>query len=102
MFFYSKSEALAQTVSKESYDDFDLGSFTVVTAEKDLNDETSLATISESRTNYASGAISGTLFDPNGAVIPEADVNAVNQISAKEFSVLSNSEGFFAGKSSFR
>ncbi len=77
------------------FDDFDLGSFTIVTAEKDLNDALSPATISKSRTFNASGAITGTLFDPNGAVIPGADVTAINQNSEEVFSVVSNDEGVF-------
>ena len=77
------------------YDDFDLGNFTVVTAEKDFDDAPILATISKSRANGVSGAITGTLFDPVGAVIPGAEVKAENQISAESFSVKTNDEGVY-------
>ena len=77
------------------YDDFDLGNLTVVMAEKDFDDAPMLATISKSLANGVSGAITGTLFDPVGAVIPNAEVKAENQISAESFSVRTSDEGVY-------
>lgn len=77
-----------------SYDDFDLGAFVAVVSETDRNGgEQPLATISKSRTVNPSGAIAGTLFDPNGAVIPSFEVTATDQSSAEIFSATSDSEG---------
>jgi len=74
-------------------DDFDLGGFTVVVSEKDLNDKPPLATISKSRIAGSSGAITGTLFDPTGAVIPGFTVTATNQSSSETFSTRSDDNG---------
>ncbi len=80
---------------QETDDDFDLGGFTVVVSEKDLNEEQSLATISKSKTANPSGAVTGTLFDATGAVIPGANVTATNQSSEESFTVFSDEEGVF-------
>lgn len=77
------------------YDDFDLGSFTVVTAEKDLEDAPTLATISKSKTTNSSGAITGTIIDPNGAVIVGANITAINQSSEEMFSARTNDNGIY-------
>lgn len=76
-------------------DDFDVSGFTVVISEKPLTDELALATISKSKTATSSGAITGTLFDPNGAVVPGVIVAATNQNSAEVFSAASNDEGVY-------
>ncbi|HEX9961106.1 MAG TPA: alpha-2-macroglobulin family protein, partial [Pyrinomonadaceae bacterium] len=73
-------------------DDFELGAFPVVVSEKDLSNEPA-GKISKSRTNSSSGAITGTIFDPTGAVIPNISVEAVNQASGETFSGESNDEG---------
>ena len=80
---------------KNVYDDFDLGSFTVVLSEKNNDEAPPSATIFKSKTINSSGAITGTIFDPNGAVIPYADITAVNQSSKEEFSVISNNDGVY-------
>jgi uncharacterized protein YfaS (alpha-2-macroglobulin family) len=78
------------------YDDFDLGAFTVVFSEKDINGELPpSAQISKSKTMSSSGAITGTLFDPTGAVIPGVKVTAENQSSEESFSVYSDQSGVF-------
>lgn len=77
------------------FDDFDLGGFSVVTAEKNLDDSPSLATISKSKTTNSSGAITGTIIDPNGAVIPGVTVTASNQSSSETFSAKTNENGIY-------
>jgi uncharacterized protein YfaS (alpha-2-macroglobulin family) len=78
------------------YDDFELASFIVVLSEKDLTDELSPgAKISKSRISSASGAIGGTLFDQNGAIIPNMPVTAENQSSGEKFSARSDEKGEF-------
>ena len=80
---------------KNNFDDFDLDGFTIVTAEKDLNDTPPLAKISKETQIYAGGAISGTLLDPQSAVIPGATVTAVSQVSEREYSVTTDENGFY-------
>ena len=76
-------------------DDFDLATFTVVLAEKDLSSEKTLTTVSKSPISNSRGAIGGTITDANGAIVPGAQVTAVNQNSQEEFSVKSNDNGEF-------
>ena len=42
------------------------------------------------------GVIQGTVFDPNGALIPSASINVKNQNTGFERTVTSNSDGFFS------
>lgn len=83
--------------AKLFYDDFDLGSLTIVTAERDLKNAPPLllATISKSATSEASGAVTGTLLDATGAVVPGIIVTAFNQSSSEVFSAASNDEGVY-------
>lgn len=46
-------------------------------------------------TESASGSISGTITDPNGAVIPNASVSLVNKNNFETIAVTSNEEGFY-------
>lgn len=83
---------------KTNYDDFDLGTFTVVLEEKEFPPESSKAEISQvpySAGKGGSGAISGVITDANGAVVPGTIVNATNMISNENFAVKSNDDGEF-------
>jgi hypothetical protein len=80
---------------QDNYDDFDLGAFSVVAAEKDLSSQPEAGKISKIKTANATGAIAGTLFDPNGAVVPGFIVTAVNQSSQEVFSRPANENGEF-------
>lgn len=77
------------------YDDFDIAAFTVVLEEKKLSDEQSNTQITKSRTSNAKGAIGGTILDPQGAVVPGANVSAENITTSEVFSVKSNDDGDF-------
>ena len=78
---------------KDNNDDFYLGTFSVVLSEKDLSEPSPAGKISKSKTTDARGAITGTVFDQMGAVIPNIKVTAANQGSTETFSVASNVDG---------
>jgi uncharacterized protein YfaS (alpha-2-macroglobulin family) len=88
-----KLYSAGEDATKDSFDDFYLGTFSIVLSEKDLSEQMPAGKISKSKTNAASGAITGTLFDQMGAVIPNIKVTAANQSSAETFSVTTNVDG---------
>ena len=77
------------------YDDFDVASFTVVLEEKDSSREPTKTEIFKTRSANAKGAVSGTILDPNGAVVPGARVSAENMNSGETFNTVSNDSGEF-------
>jgi hypothetical protein len=79
----------------DNADDFDLAAFSVVSSEKDLFSEPATGKISKIKTANSSGAIAGTIYDPNGAVIPRMKVTAVNQSSKQAFEGAADENGEF-------
>ena len=78
-----------------NYDDFDIAIFAGVLKENILDGKPPKAIISKNATKNLGGAIRGTLVDPNDAVIPGFNIEAVNQNSDAKFTVTSNDTGEF-------
>ncbi len=84
------------TTRSDARDDFDLASFSGVLNERSKDTEYVTKDIRTIAFSGASGAIRGTVFDANGAVIPNASVTATNEEdNAKVFSAATNDEGVF-------
>jgi len=77
------------------FDDFDLAAFTVVLEEKDLSNNQLKTEIFKTRISGAKGAIGGTVYDVNGAVIPGAALSAENMISGETFRGRADENGEF-------
>src|SRR5260370_8431718 len=43
----------------------------------------------------SNGSISGTIIDPHGAIITDANITATNLATAKDFTTVSDKDGFF-------
>ncbi len=77
-------------------DDFELATFTGVVAEQTKNNSIGKAATNQIVTTSITGAISGTITDPNGAIIPAVKVSAVQQNAANvSFEEISNEDGYF-------
>ena len=74
-------------------DDFDVASFMRIVTEQAAKDKTPQPTATPVQFIGGSGAISGTITDPQGAVVANATVQAKHSISAQTFSATSDAEG---------
>lgn len=80
---------------RDRYDDFDVAAFTIVLEEKDSSGEKPTTEVIKTPSTNAKGAVGGTIFDPNGAVVPGARIEAENMSSGETFSGTSNDSGEF-------
>lgn len=77
-------------------DDFDLLTVSGVISEQSKDTKYEKADVKTITFSGAKGAIRGTVYDPNGAVIPSATVTATNEEdNAKTFSTTTNENGEF-------
>jgi A-macroglobulin TED domain/Alpha-2-macroglobulin family/MG2 domain/Carboxypeptidase regulatory-like domain/A-macroglobulin receptor binding domain/Macroglobulin domain MG3 len=76
-------------------DDFNVASFTRLIAEQTGNDRTPQSVSPKVLLSGSTGAISGTLIDPNGAVIAGATVTAKNLRTTIEYVVKSSDDGIY-------
>ncbi|HEY8563502.1 MAG TPA: MG2 domain-containing protein [Pyrinomonadaceae bacterium] len=81
--------------ARGSYDDFAVDALTIVLEEKDLTGALPNTEIFKTPGSNAKGAVGGTLFDPNGAVIPGARISVENMNSGEIFSAISRENGEF-------
>ena len=77
-----------------SVDDFDLAKISGVTAERSKDTNYSRAELKTVTFSGAQGAIRGTVFDANGAVVPNAKAEATGN-DGQTYSAQSNDEGVF-------
>lgn len=81
---------------KSEYDDFQLAVFSSAITEKSRDTIFSKAEIRNIASSGANGAIRGTVFDAIGAVIPNAQVKAIDESDeTKTFSTISDEKGEF-------
>ncbi|HEV2705911.1 MAG TPA: alpha-2-macroglobulin family protein [Pyrinomonadaceae bacterium] len=77
-------------------DDFDLMEFSRVVAEQsNAQPVTRRVSLPRDATAGATGAISGTLKDPNGAVVPAVKVTATHNALGFNYEATTNDEGFY-------
>ena len=76
-------------------DDFDIASFARVVAEEGVNDRTPVANTNQLPLAGSTGAISGTVTDPTGAVIAGAKIMATNQSSGSQFTEYAGPDGAY-------
>jgi CRISPR/Cas system CMR-associated protein Cmr5 small subunit len=76
-------------------DDFDVAAFTLVLEEKNPANERAQTEIYKSPISGAKGAVGGTVTDPNGAVVANAEIAAENMNTAEVFSARTNEQGDF-------
>jgi hypothetical protein len=74
-------------------DDFDVVEFSQLTAEEATTDQKPVQQSQLVFFSGAKGAIKGTVTDPVGAVIPNANVSATNKITAQEFTTQTDDSG---------
>ncbi|HYX43142.1 MAG TPA: carboxypeptidase-like regulatory domain-containing protein, partial [Pyrinomonadaceae bacterium] len=74
-------------------DDFDVATFMRIVTEQTAKDKTPQPTATPVQFTGGSGAISGTLTDPNGAVIANANVTATHKQSERTFTATSAENG---------
>ena len=80
---------------RDTPDDFIAGYFTSVAAEQTARDRSPQAVNSATTFSGATGAISGTVTDPNGAVISGAKVTATHMYASLQFMTMSDDEGHY-------
>ncbi len=78
-----------------THDDFDIGKFWRITAEEDRTEKTLQQTAGYVPMQGATGAITGTVLDFNGAAVPGASVKAVNKTNSTERQVTTNDSGVY-------
>ncbi|PYS48774.1 MAG: hypothetical protein DMF68_12140, partial [Acidobacteria bacterium] len=76
-------------------DDFDAATFSLVISEQDRDDSKPKAVRSFAILTGKGGAIVGTVFDPNGAVIPNATVRATLSSTEQFYEAATDDEGKF-------
>src|SRR5205085_330038 len=74
-------------------DDFDVATFTRIANEQAAKDKTPQPTATHVQCTGGSGAISGTITDPQGAVIANATVRATHKPTGAVFETKSDNEG---------
>src|SRR5205085_2999683 len=74
-------------------DDFDVATFMRIVTEQAAKDKTPQPIATPVQFTGGSGAIGGTITDPNGAVIPNVNVTATHNQSAQTFTATSDAEG---------
>lgn len=91
--FYVKSKGYNENIGN---DDFTLTTFSGVLSEQSKDTKYETKEVKTVSFSGAKGAIRGTIFDPNGAVIPNATVTATDETDeTKSFSTVTNEEGIF-------
>ena len=80
---------------KGTPDDFTLGSFATVTAEQSERDATPQPAQTPVTFSGGTGAITGTVTDPNGAVVSNAKVTAKHRLVDLTFTAETNGEGTY-------
>ena len=82
--------------SKEGkFGEFDLATFSGVLSEQKTSDAKPDGKIKVVPTTGSTGALTGTIKDENGAVIPNISIKATNNETGEEFSVISNDAGVY-------
>jgi hypothetical protein len=76
-------------------DDFTLAYYTSVGEEQTAKDATPVPTSKFTTFSGGTGAITGTVIDPNGAVIPNVTITAKHSFADFEFSATTNDEGVY-------
>ena len=74
-------------------DDFDVATFMRIVTEQTAKDKTPQSVALPVQFTGGSGAIAGTITDPNGAVVANANVTATHKQSAQTFNATSDAEG---------
>lgn len=90
-----KIRSAGADLTEATEDDFDLASFSGIVSEQGKQDEKPKPFGATLPMQNASGAIRGTITDPNGAVVPGAVVTAKNKETENEYSAESNDEGIY-------
>ncbi|HVF42300.1 MAG TPA: alpha-2-macroglobulin family protein, partial [Pyrinomonadaceae bacterium] len=80
---------------KGTPDDFTLGTFTSIASEQSARDATPQPAQAAVTLSGGTGAITGTVTDPNGAVVPNAKVTAKHRLAELTFTAESNEEGVY-------
>lgn len=80
---------------KGTFDDFTLGYFTSVAAEQSGSDATPQPAQAPLTLSGGTGAIMGTVTDPQGAVVANATVTAKHRLANISFTTSSNEEGVY-------
>jgi A-macroglobulin TED domain/Alpha-2-macroglobulin family/MG2 domain/Carboxypeptidase regulatory-like domain/A-macroglobulin receptor binding domain/Macroglobulin domain MG3 len=78
-----------------TYDDFNVASFSRIIAEQAGNESTPKPVQPAALLRGSTGAITGTVTDPNGATVRGATVTAKNKRTSLEFSSTSNDSGVY-------
>ncbi|HYO91698.1 MAG TPA: alpha-2-macroglobulin family protein, partial [Pyrinomonadaceae bacterium] len=76
-------------------DDFNAATFTSIAAEQTANDQQAKDSKPLTTFKGATGVLTGTVTDPTGAVIPGANVKAVNTHSSAEYSAVTSDNGVY-------
>ena len=76
-------------------DDFDVAMFSRAVVEQSSQDKAPVALKGQTILSGASGAISGTVTDPSGAVVGGADVSAKNNVTEQTFTAKTDNEGVY-------
>ncbi len=79
----------------QNYDDFDLTTFSGVLSEQSKTDAKPVELKTETIFTGGKGAVRGTIRDPNGAVIPNVSITALNEETQEKFSISSNEDGIY-------
>jgi hypothetical protein len=79
----------------QNYDDFDLTTFSGVISEQSKDDAAPVELKTETIFTGGKGALRGLIRDPNGAVIPNVTITAVNEETQESVSVSSNEDGIY-------
>ena len=74
-------------------DDFDVASFARGVVEQSSKDKVPIRINGQTVLAGASGAISGTVTDPTGATVPDAEISAKNIITENTFTAKTDNEG---------
>ncbi|MBS1796179.1 MAG: carboxypeptidase regulatory-like domain-containing protein [Acidobacteria bacterium] len=91
--------SMGQDGVRGTYDDFELANFTGATSEEEVNfangGASNKKSVREKAVKSANGAVGGTVFDPNGAVIPGAEAKILNSSQFAIRTVRSDESGEF-------
>ncbi|MFL6212066.1 MAG: MG2 domain-containing protein [Pyrinomonadaceae bacterium] len=78
-----------------TWDDFDVATFWRIITEQAAQDKTPRLVTTPVQFRGASGALTGTVTDPNGAVVPGATIEATHKLTATVFRATSDDDGKF-------
>ena len=79
-------------------DDFQVANYSILVSEQSASDTAPRPAPAEMSLSENTGAVVGTVFDPTGAVIPNADVQANREGTSESHSVKSDASGKFEMK----